>query len=63
MKVGLIGDSLTEGRPGVSFYNLLKLQYPQISFHNLGNPGETIKSLFTRLEKEPLQSSYDLLII
>ena len=51
MKVGLIGDSLTEGRPGVSFYNVLKLQYPHISFDNLGNPGETIKSLFTRLEK------------
>ncbi|MCS1390542.1 GDSL-type esterase/lipase family protein [Lysinibacillus boronitolerans] len=63
MKVGLIGDSLTEGRPGVSFYNVLKLQYPHISFDNLGNPGETIKSLFTRLEKAPLQSSYDLLII
>lgn len=63
MKVCLIGDSLTEGRPGVSFYNLLKLQYPHISFDNLGNPGETIKSLFTRLEKAPLQSSYDLLIL
>ncbi|AJK86428.1 MULTISPECIES: SGNH/GDSL hydrolase family protein [Lysinibacillus] len=63
MKVGLIGDSLTEGRPGVSFYNLLKLQYPHISFDNLGNPGETIKSLLTRLEKAPLQFSYDLLIL
>lgn len=63
MKVGLIGDSLTEGRPGVSFYNLLKLQYPHISFDNLGNPSETIKSLFTRLEKTPLQSSYDLLFL
>ena len=63
MKVGLIGDSLTEGRPGVSFYDLLKHQYPHISFDNLGNPGETITSLFTRLEKMPLQSSYDLLIL
>lgn len=63
MKVGLIGDSLTEGRPGVSFYNLLKLQYPHISFDNLGNPGETIKSLLTSLEKAPLQFSYDLLIL
>lgn len=63
MKVGLIGDSLTDGRPGVSFYKLLKKQHPHISIDNLGNPGETVKSLFTRLEKSPLDASYDLLIL
>lgn len=63
MKVGLIGDSLTEGRPGVSFYKLLKQQHPHIHIDNLGNPGETVKSLFTRLEKSPLDASYDLLIL
>ncbi|WP_246521645.1 MULTISPECIES: hypothetical protein [Ornithinibacillus] len=36
MKVGLIGDSLTEGRPGVSFITILEGKHPSISFANLG---------------------------
>lgn len=60
MKVGLIGDSLTDGRPGVSFSNLLKEKYPSITFINLGKSGETIKSLHTRLTKTTLDTDYDL---
>ena len=59
MKVALIGDSLTEGRPGVSFFNILKEKYSDIQFVNLGKPGETVKSLFTRLKKDQLEG-YDL---
>ncbi|MGX5599058.1 TetR family transcriptional regulator C-terminal domain-containing protein [Bacillus cereus] len=51
MQIGLIGDSLTEGRSGVSFVNILKRKYPSITFLNLGKPGETVKSLHTRLSK------------
>ena len=29
MKIALIGDSLTEGRPGVSFANILKERFPK----------------------------------
>ncbi|MFJ7736442.1 SGNH/GDSL hydrolase family protein [Lysinibacillus sp. NPDC097287] len=60
MKVGLIGDSLTDGRPGVSFSNLLKEKYPSITFINLGKSGETVKSLHTRLTKTTLETDYDL---
>lgn len=60
MRIGLFGDSLTEGRPGVSFVKLLKERYPQHEFDNQGKPGETIKSLDVRFSKEPLTSSYDL---
>lgn len=60
MKIGLIGDSLTEGRPGVSFFNILKSKYPDITFVNLGKPGESTKSLFTRLTKTTLDTDYDL---
>ncbi|WP_368652820.1 SGNH/GDSL hydrolase family protein [Ornithinibacillus sp. 4-3] len=60
MKIGLIGDSLTEGRPGVSFVNILKDKYPSFTLENLGKPGESVKSLHTRLTKTPLDTDYDL---
>lgn len=60
MKIGLIGDSLTEGRPGVSFVNILKEKYPNIAFANLGKSGETVKSLHTRLTKTKLDTDYDI---
>ena len=63
MKIACIGDSLTEGRPGVSFFNLLKKKYPDIKFVNLGKGGETVKSLQTRLSKNKLDQDYDLAFI
>lgn len=60
MKIALIGDSLTEGRPGVSFFNILKVKFPNITFDNLGKPGESVKSLYTRLLKTKLDIDYDL---
>ena len=60
MKIALIGDSLTEGRPGVSFPNILKEKFSDIIFVNLGKPGESVKSLYTRLMKEKLEMDYDL---
>ncbi|MBS4172699.1 GDSL-type esterase/lipase family protein [Bacillus sp. FJAT-49736] len=63
MKVGLVGDSLTEGRPGVSFSKLLMEKFPDINIVNLGKPGETVKSLHTRLTKTILTTDYDLLFL
>ncbi len=60
MKIALIGDSLTEGRPGVSFSNILKEKFPEITFVNLGKPGESVKSLYNRLVKERLEADYNL---
>lgn len=60
MKIACIGDSLTEGRPGVSFFNMLKRKYPDIKFVNLGKGGETVKSLHTRLSKNNLAQDFDL---
>lgn len=60
MKIALIGDSLTEGRPGVSFFNILTDMFPNITFVNLGKPGESVKSLYTRLLKTKLETDYDL---
>ncbi|MDW0117714.1 GDSL-type esterase/lipase family protein [Sporosarcina thermotolerans] len=63
MKVGLVGDSLTEGRPGVSFSKILQKQYPHLTFDNLGKPGETVRSLHDRLIKTPIDSDYDLIFL
>ncbi|MCG7343194.1 GDSL-type esterase/lipase family protein [Sporosarcina sp. ACRSL] len=60
MKIALIGDSLTEGRPGVSFANMLKVRFPKDLFVNLGKPGETVKSLYSRLTKTGLDDDFDL---
>lgn len=60
MKIALIGDSLTEGRPGVSFYNMLKEKFPNYTFVNLGKPGESVKSLYLSLSKTKLEEDYDL---
>lgn len=63
MKIGLIGDSLTEGRPGVSFVNILKQKYPSYTLLNFGKPGETVKSLHTRLSRTKLDSNFDLIFL
>jgi len=60
MKIALIGDSLTEGRPGVSFAKILKERFPEFSFVNLGKPGETVKSLYSRLTKTGLDDDFDI---
>ncbi len=60
MKIALIGDSLTEGRPGVSFVSILKESFPNDLFVNLGKPGETVKSLYSRLTKTGLDDDFDL---
>ncbi|NLP50072.1 SGNH/GDSL hydrolase family protein [Bacillus sp. RO1] len=60
MKVTCIGDSLTEGKPGVSYFNMLKKKYPDIKFVNLGKGGETVKSLHTRITKNKIDQDFEL---
>ncbi|NMH71673.1 SGNH/GDSL hydrolase family protein [Bacillus sp. RO2] len=60
MKIACIGDSLTEGKPGVSYFKMLKKKYPDIKFVNLGKGGETVKSLHTRISKNKIDRNYDL---
>ncbi|QFT87989.1 GDSL-like Lipase/Acylhydrolase [Bacillus sp. THAF10] len=60
MKIACIGDSLTDGKPGVSFVKILKKRFPEIRFVNLGKAGETVKSLHTRLTKSPMDQDFDI---
>ena len=42
MKIGLYGDSLTEGRPGISFYNILNEEFPNDTLYNLGKQAKRL---------------------
>lgn len=61
MRIAFLGDSITEGVPGVSYIDILKEHYPKDELINLGVGGDTIKSIFKRMKKEDL-SKIDKLI-
>lgn len=63
MKIALIGDSLTEGRPGVSFLPFLQQKHEKFPIENLGKAGETVKSLYKRLTELEEIETYDLSFI
>ena len=44
-----IGDSITEGKIGINFVDMIKHRYPDIHCHNKGHGGDTLLGIFTRL--------------
>ena len=56
MKIACWGDSLTEGRPGSSYFNDLAHMLPDHTLVNYGRGGDTVISLHNRiLRMEPLE--------
>jgi len=51
MKVIFYGDSLTEGIPGVGYYNILKEKLPNYKLINRGKGGDTLISLYRRMKR------------
>jgi lysophospholipase L1-like esterase len=49
MKIACVGDSLTQGIPGVSYFDLLRERLPQHRWINLGKGNDTVVSLYRRL--------------
>lgn len=49
MNIAFLGDSLTEGRPGASYYDLLRMSLPGHELFNLGRAGDRVTDLETRL--------------
>jgi lysophospholipase L1-like esterase len=49
MKIACIGDSLTQGIPGVSYFAILRERLPQHRWVNLGKGNDTVVSLYRRL--------------
>lgn len=60
MKIAFFGDSLTEGFPGVSYFGLLKNSFPDHELLNYGKGGDTVISLFKRLEKLSFPTPIDI---
>ncbi len=60
-----IGDSLTEGKLGINFVDLIKRRFPDSICHNKGKGGETLQEVTKRLIKilEKDKHKYDLLVI
>ncbi len=60
MKIAFIGDSLTEGIAGVSYYDILQNKLSSHEFFNYGKGGDTVISLFRRVHKMGFSTSMDI---
>lgn len=60
MRILFCGDSLTEGSLGVSYVDSLQARFPQHQMINYGQGGDTVLSLYRRLQELPEGESYDL---
>ncbi len=63
MRIACIGDSITEGVPGVSFVDQLKKKSSTHEWINFGKGGDTVSSLNKRLKKIPNLSSFDVIVL
>ncbi len=55
MRIAFLGDSLTEGRPGESFFVRLRALLPGDELLNYGRAGDTVPALLARLERTVLE--------
>jgi lysophospholipase L1-like esterase len=60
MKIAFLGDSLTEGIVGASFFDILDKKLPECELLNLGKGGDTVTSLFRRLRQTNFKSPLDM---
>jgi lysophospholipase L1-like esterase len=60
-----IGDSITEGKIGLNWVDMIKHRFPDFICHNEGNGGETLLEVTTRLIKILIRDkhTYDFIII
>jgi len=63
MDIIFFGDSLTEGVPGASYYNILKEKLTEHNLVNCGKGGDTVISLYQRIKKMNISKKYDIAFI
>lgn len=51
MTIAFLGDSITYGVPGVSYFDMLKFEHPKLDLINYGKGGDTVYSLYKRIKK------------
>lgn len=63
MKVMFLGDSITEGFPGVSFFKMLKEEMPGVELINRGKGGDTVISLSKRAKTIKYDPDIDIIFL
>lgn len=63
MKIAFFGDSITQGFPGSSYISALANKLPQHTLFNHGKGGDTVISLYRRLQITSLESPFDISIL
>lgn len=61
MEIGFFGDSLTEGRIGASYLDLLQKKIPHHRLLNVGRGGETVISLHDRIKD--MEVTWDMAVV
>jgi lysophospholipase L1-like esterase len=63
MRIGFFGDSLTEGRPGVSYVDTLRGQLPTDELVNLGRAGDSVVGTLQRVRSLRSEKPFDLAFV
>ena len=64
-KILFIGDSITEGKIGIGYVDIIQHYFPEFQCLNYGRGGDTISEIFTRLLKilKTHTENYDIIVI
>lgn len=60
LRMAFLGDSLTEGAVGASYFEILKKRLPRHDLFNYGKGGDTVVSLLHRLRRTDLEPGLDI---
>jgi len=63
MRIACFGDSLTEGIPGVPFFEALEAMLPEDKLVNCGKSGDTVISLYRRIRRCRIQGPVDVAVL
>jgi len=64
-RILFIGDSITEGKIGTGYVDIIQHKFPEFHCHNYGRGGDTLFGIFTRLFKilKTETERYDIIVI
>jgi len=64
-KILFIGNSITEGKIGIGYVDIIQRKFPEFQCQNYGRGGDTLSGIFTRLFKilKAPHQEYDIIVI
>lgn len=64
-RILFIGDSITEGKIGIGYVDIIQHNFPEFQCQNYGRGGDTVSGVFTRLLKilKTHTETYDIIVI